>query len=190
MVPAPEPDRPTPGQRSADLCAAVPDLVARLANGLRARGARMATAESCTGGLIAAACTELAGSSDWFERGVVSYSNQAKAELLGVPPVLIAQHGAVSEPVALAMARGLLARAPVALAVAVTGVAGPGGGSANKPVGTVWLAWAWRTDPGAVQAQAQPALFPGDRAAVRAATVRAALQGLLDRLDQTAGPRP
>ena len=112
-----------------------------LAQQLLARHWMMATAESCTGGLIAAACTDLAGSSAWFERGLVTYSNEAKTELLGVPAELIAQHGAVSEAVARAMAAGALARSQAQVAVAVTGVAGPGGGSASKPVGTVWLAW-------------------------------------------------
>lgn len=155
----------------------VADLVAQLADALRARGQRLVTAESCTGGLIAAACTDLAGSSDWFERGLVSYSNAAKTELLGVPAPLIEQHGAVSEAVARAMAAGALAHAPVHWAVAVTGVAGPGGGSLAKPVGLVWLAWA---GPAGVQAERHQ--FAGDRAAVRRATVRCALQGLLARL--------
>ncbi len=152
--------------------------VSSLADVLRARGERLATAESCTGGLIAAACTDLAGSSDWFERGVVSYSNEAKTELLGVDAALIAAHGAVSEPVALAMAAGALAHSRADWAVAVTGIAGPGGGSAEKPVGLVWLAWCRRG--GAPQAERQ--VFPGDRAAVRAATVACALQGLLERI--------
>jgi len=165
---------------AADLTA----LLAPLAAGLRARRAMLATAESCTGGLIAGACTDLAGSSDWFERGVVTYSNRAKQELLGVPEPVLAAHGAVSEPVARAMAEGLLARAPVAITVAVTGVAGPGGGSAEKPVGLVWLAWAWRAADGSVQAEAVRQVFPGDRAAVRAATVACALQGVLDWLDR------
>jgi len=107
----------------------VRDLVARLADALRPRRAMLATAESCTGGLVAAACTSLAGSSDWFEGGVVSYSNAAKSELLGVAPALIDRHGAVSAEVARAMAEGLLARVPASFAVAVTGIAGPGGGS-------------------------------------------------------------
>lgn len=141
----------------------------------------MSAAESCTGGLIAAACTDLAGSSDWFERGFVSYSNAAKTDLLGVPAELIEAHGAVSEPVALAMARGALQRSAAQLAVAVTGVAGPGGGSVAKPVGLVWLAWAWRGDDGQLQAQALEQHFAGDRAAVRRATVVVALQGLLAR---------
>jgi nicotinamide-nucleotide amidase len=157
-------------------------LVATLADALRARGACIATAESCTGGLIAGACTDLAGSSDWFDRGFVTYSNAAKTELLGVDAGLIASQGAVSEPVACAMAAGALARSPAALTVAVTGVAGPGGGSAAKPVGLVWLAWSWRDAGGAVQVQALQQHFDGDRAAVRQATVVAALQGLLARV--------
>ena len=153
------------------------DSVQKLAERLRAQGAQLASAESCTGGLIAAACTDLAGSSDWFERGFVTYSNAAKAELLGVPPESIAQHGAVSEPVARAMAEGALRRSHAQLSVAVTGVAGPGGGSADKPVATVWFAWCadGRTE-------SQRMRFDGDRAAVRAQTVLHALQGLLNRL--------
>jgi len=154
--------------------AATVTAVARLADMLRTRGWRIATAESCTGGLIAGACTDLAGSSDWFERGFVTYSNDAKSELLGVPAALIAQHGAVSEPVARAMAEGALARAPVQLSVAVTGIAGPGGAVPGKPVGTVWLAWARTGDTRAERLQLR-----GDRAAVRAATVAAALERLL-----------
>ena len=152
-------------------------LVESLAHALTSRGWMMASAESCTGGLIAGACTDRAGSSDWFERGFVTYSNAAKTELLGVPADLIAAHGAVSEPVARAMAAGALAHAPVQLAVAVTGVAGPGGGSAAKPVGTVWFGWATPqgVDTGCMR-------FDGDRAAVRQATVAHALAGLLQRL--------
>ena len=184
---------PMPADMPADIPAEIPTLVAALADALRARGWRIATAESCTGGLIAAACTELAGSSDWFERGVVSYSNAAKNELLGVSAPLIAAHGAVSAPVARAMAAGVLAQARADLAVAVTGVAGPGGGSAAKPVGTVWLAWAWLAADGSVCTDALLQQFAGDRAAVRQATVACALQGLLDRaLDraQNHGPNP
>jgi nicotinamide-nucleotide amidase len=163
--------------------APVPGLVAALADALRQRGARIATAESCTGGLIAGACTDLAGSSDWFDRGVVSYSNAAKTDLLGVDAALIEAQGAVSEAVARAMAAGALVRSQAVAAVAVTGVAGPGGGSAAKPVGTVWLGWAWRDAAGALQIEAQRQRFGGDRAAVRQATVACALQGLLDRVD-------
>lgn len=138
---------------------------------LRARSWHLAAAESCTGGLIAAACTSVAGSSDWFERGFVTYSNEAKSELLGVPLALIAQHGAVSEEVARAMATGALQRAPVQLAVAVTGIAGPGGGTPAKPVGTVWLAWGMA---GAVQAERLQ--LQGDRSAVRRQTVEQAFR--------------
>ena len=148
--------------------------VAELALALQARAWRLATAESCTGGLIAAACTALAGSSLWFERGFVTYSNESKTALLGVPPALIDAHGAVSEQVALAMAQGALTRAPVQLAVAVTGIAGPGGAVPGKPVGTIWLAWA-----SADGVRAERLQLAGDRAAVRAATVQAALQRLL-----------
>ena len=151
-------------------------VVADLADALRGDGLRLATAESCTGGLIAAACTALAGSSDWFERGFVTYSNQAKTELLGVPEALLQAHGAVSEAVARAMALGALERAPVQRSVAVTGIAGPGGAVPGKPVGTVWLAWAWRDAGGTPQVDAKRLQLDGDRAAVRHATVVAALQ--------------
>ncbi len=159
----------------------IPALVDALARELKARGLMMATAESCTGGLIAGACTEVSGSSEWFERGFVTYSNAAKSELLGVPAALIGQHGAVSEPVARAMAAGAVAHAsPAKLAVAVTGVAGPTGGSVEKPVGTVWFGWA---TPAGVFTEHRR--FDGDRSAVRQATVRHALAGLLQRLPPT-----
>lgn len=154
------------------------ELVARLAHELRSRSLRLATAESCTGGLIAAACTDVAGSSGWFECGVVSYSDEAKVELLGVDPGLIRANGAVSEPVAQAMAAGALVRSRADWSVAVTGIAGPGGGGPDKPVGLVWLAWCRR---GAAP-YAERHLFPGDRVAVRAATVRCALEGLVKRV--------
>jgi nicotinamide-nucleotide amidase len=151
-------------------------LVADLAQALRARGWWLATAESCTGGLLAAACTGLAGSSDWFERGFVTYSNAAKTELLGVPADLIATHGAVSEPVARAMADGALERARVQVALSITGIAGPGGGSPEKPVGTVWLGLAVAGRP----TTAEHLLWSGDRAAVRGQTVRHALRRLAE----------
>lgn len=144
-----------------------------LARRLAARGCMMATAESCTGGLIAGACTDLSGSSGWFERGFVTYSNAAKTEMLGVAAALIAAQGAVSEAVARAMAEGAAARAGVPVSVAVTGVAGPTGGSADKPVGTVWFGWHVSGTTTAERCQ-----FPGDRAAVRAATVEHALTRL------------
>ena len=138
---------------------------------------KLATAESCTGGLIAAACTDLAGSSNWFERGFVTYSNEAKTELLGVDAGLIERVGAVSEEVVRAMVQGAVQHSRAQVAVAVTGVAGPTGGSPAKPVGTVWFGWA---TPDGVFSEVQH--FDGDRAAVRAATVIHALQGLLTRL--------
>ena len=155
-----------------------PALTQRLAGLLLAQGHMLATAESCTGGMIAAACTDLAGSSAWFERGFVTYSNEAKTELLGVPAALIAEHGAVSEPVVRAMAAGALRQSRAHIAVAVTGVAGPGGGSVGKPVGSVWLGWA--TAAGVVT---QLRHFEGDRQQVRQATVLRALQGLNDLLN-------
>ena len=137
----------------------------------------LATAESCTGGLIAAACTDVAGSSQWFERGLVSYSNAAKTELLGVPAALIAAHGAVSEAVVRAMAEGALTHSHAQVSIAVTGIAGPTGGSAGKPVGTVWLGWCV-----AGQTHSQLMHFAGDRAAVRQATLCHALARLAQLL--------
>jgi nicotinamide-nucleotide amidase len=154
------------------------ELLAHISCGLVAdlmlkRHWMLATAESCTGGLIAAECTALAGSSAWFERGFVSYSNAAKTELLGVDATLITEHGAVSEPVVRAMVEGALRRSQAQVAVAVTGIAGPSGGSADKPVGTVWFGWAL---PSGVHTEVQ--CFAGDRSAVRAATVAHALKKL------------
>ena len=151
--------------------------MANLADILLKKGWLMATAESCTGGMIAAACTDLAGSSNWFERGFVSYSNEAKTELLGVDAALIVHHGAVSEEVVRAMAQGAIRHSRAQVAVAVTGVAGPAGGSAAKPVGTVWFGWA--TPAGVVS---EMFCFDGDRAAVRMATVRHALARLAELL--------
>jgi nicotinamide-nucleotide amidase len=157
--------------------AAVAVQVERLAALLRRGGERIATAESCTGGLIAAACTSLAGSSDWFERGFVTYSNDAKTEMLGVPAEAIAAHGAVSAEVACAMAEGALANSRASFAVSVTGIAGPGGGSAAKPVGTVWIA----TAASGEKAVASLLLASGDRAAIRQASVARALELLIER---------
>jgi nicotinamide-nucleotide amidase len=160
----------------------IASLVIALADALRARGWRLASAESCTGGMIAAACTDLAGSSDWFERGVVSYSNDAKTDLLGVPAALLAQHGAVSEPVVRAMAEGMQRSSGVELAVAVTGIAGPGGGTPAKPVGTVWFGFARRGADGVLHVDSERRRLDGDRAAVRRAAVEHALRGLLQRV--------
>jgi nicotinamide-nucleotide amidase len=136
---------------------------------------KVCTAESCTGGLIAKTFTDLAGSSDWFERGFVTYSNAAKSEMLAVPASLIEDYGAVSEAVATAMASGALRHSKADYSIAVTGVAGPGGGSDDKPVGTVWIAVA-----SAEQVVARLYQFDGDRQAVRVATMQSALQLLLD----------
>ncbi|HEX6841765.1 MAG TPA: CinA family protein [Stellaceae bacterium] len=141
----------------------------------RAKRLRLATAESCTGGMVAAALTDIAGSSDVVERGLVSYSNDAKSELLGIPPAIIQQHGAVSAEVAGAMATGSLTHAPVELAVGITGIAGPGGGSREKPVGLVWFGIAAK----GAAAKTESHVFRGDRAAVRAAATRRALELLL-----------
>jgi nicotinamide-nucleotide amidase len=152
-------------------------VAADLGQQLARRGWKVATAESCTGGLIAAAITDVAGSSGWFDRGFVTYSNEAKVAMLGVRAETLAAHGAVSEATATEMAFGALARSVADLAVAVTGVAGPSGGSPEKPVGMVCFAWALRN--GAVDSATQH--FAGDRAAVRAAAVASALEGLLAR---------
>jgi nicotinamide-nucleotide amidase len=151
------------------------DTVRALGEQLLRRSAMVVTAESCTGGGIAAALTAVAGSSAWFDRGFVTYSNAAKEQMLGVPAQLIVAHGAVSEAVVLAMATGALDACTADLAIAVTGVAGPGGGSAHKPVGTVWLGWAWRGEA----AHAQQHLYRGERAAVRDQAVHDALRGAL-----------
>ncbi len=154
------------------------DLVTQLAQRLIEKKLALVSAESCTGGLIAAACTDLAGSSAWFERGFVTYSNDAKIELLGVEERLLRRAGAVCEGVARAMVTGALAHSKAQVAVAVTGVAGPTGGSASKPVGTVWFGFAV---PG--QVLTEKCHFDGDRAAVRAATVQHALTRLLELLE-------
>ncbi len=137
----------------------------------------LATAESCTGGLIASACTDLPGSSAWFERGFVTYSNAAKTELLGVDAALIATHGAVSEAVVRAMAIGALKHSNAQVAIAVTGVAGPAGGSTEKPVGTVWFGWA---TPAGVSSAVR--CFTGDRASIRASAALHALAELTSLL--------
>ena len=147
--------------------------IAKLAKKLLQSGLQLTTAESCTGGMIAAACTDLAGSSQWFERGFVTYSNEAKTELLGVPAEMIDAQGAVSEPVVRAMALGAVQRSRAQVAVAVTGVAGPSGGSLAKPIGTVWFGWVVN---GACVSECL--CFPGDRAAVRTATLEHALRRL------------
>ena len=148
------------------------DLAAAVLAACRARNWRVATAESCTGGLVAAALTAIAGSSDVVERSFVTYSNKAKTELLGVPAETIAAHGAISAETAAAMASGALAHAPVDLAVSITGVAGPGGGTPQKPVGLVYLGVARRGGTARVERR----IFSGDRGEIRRAAVVLALE--------------
>jgi nicotinamide-nucleotide amidase len=149
-------------------------LAARLGDALIARGAAVATAESCTGGWVAKVMTDVPGSSRWFGWGLVTYGNDAKMRLLDVPEAVLAEHGAVSDAVVRAMAVGARTVAGADFTVAISGVAGPDGGSEDKPVGTVWFAWA-----GAGALRAERKLFSGDREAVRRASVAWALQGLL-----------
>lgn len=134
----------------------------------------LATAESCTGGLLASTLTDTPGSSEWFAGSVVAYSNDVKAKVLGVPEEILAQHGAVSEPVVLAMAEGVLKALGAQVSVAISGIAGPGGGTADKPVGTVWMAWAWPSG-----SRAKLFNFAGTRQEVKEQSVMAAINGLL-----------
>ena len=150
-------------------------LVAQVGELLTHHGHKTAVAESCTGGAIAAALTSLAGSSRWFERGFVVYSNDAKTEMLGVEHDTAVRHGSVSEPVALEMVNGALEYSNATIAVAATGVAGPDGGTPEKPVGTVWLAWSIRNG----ERRAQKMLFKGDRSQIREQSVQAALKGII-----------
>lgn len=155
-------------------------LLERLAERLVRRNKRVATAESCTGGGVACAMTDMAGSSRWFERGFVSYSNEAKTEQLSVPAETIARFGAVSEEVAAAMAAGALRHSRADFGVAVTGIAGPDGGSADKPVGTVCFGWSRRRDD---EPKTRHILLAGNRREVREQSVEMALQGLLDLVE-------
>ncbi len=157
---------------------AITGLARRLGAACKRRGMMVATAESCTGGGVSEAITRIAGSSDWFERGFVTYSNGAKEEMLGVSAATLVTHGAVSEPVAAEMAAGAIAHSAADVAVAITGIAGPGGGTPAKPVGLVWFAWAYRGGP----VQCRRLVFKGDREAVRRQSVAVALQGLIDLL--------
>jgi len=159
-------------------------LIPRIAERLLARKQWLATAESCTGGMIAQLLTSIAGSSEWFERGLVTYSNRAKVELLGVPQAVIDRHGAVSRECAEAMALGLLENAPVQWAISVTGIAGPGGGSKEKPVGTVWIGLA-----SAGGAEAKHFLFKGDREGIRRQSAEAALLMLDEKISVAGNPQ-
>jgi len=153
------------------------ELAKQLGRRLKAAGERLVTAESCTGGWVAQAVTSVAGSSDWFERGFVAYSDDSKGDLLGVRADTLARHGAVSEETAREMAQGALARSKGTLALAVTGVAGPAGGSRAKPVGMVCFAWA-----GKQGVRTETRRFSGDRESVRKQSVIRALQGVLEHL--------
>ena len=153
-------------------------LAERVADRLLRARQSLVVAESCTGGWVAHACTDLAGSSRWFLGGVIAYSNELKSRLLGVDPVTLHQDGAVSEPVVREMAVGALDRLGGDRSVAVSGIAGPDGGLPGKPVGTVWFAWAWRDAAGA-NVRAAVEQFPGDRDSVRRQAVARALEGLL-----------
>ncbi len=154
------------------------ELAARVAEALAGRGWRLATAESCTGGWVAKVCTDIAGSSGWFERGFVSYSNDAKLELLGVHGETLAGYGAVSEETVREMAQGALVRSRADVSLAISGIAGPAGGSPEKPIGTVCFAWAVRGNG----TSTQQVRFEGDRDAVRRQAVARALRGVLDVL--------
>lgn len=151
-------------------------LALRVGRLMQERSWLLATAESCTGGLVSAAITEIAGSSAWFDRGFITYSNEAKIELLGVSPLTLHAHGAVSEQTVLEMLAGALARSQAQVAVAVSGIAGPGGGTAEKPVGTVCFGWMWRGS----RPECLTRHLEGDRAAVREQSVIIALSGLLE----------
>ncbi len=154
-------------------------LAVRVGRALKRRETMMATAESCTGGWISQAITMVPGSSEWFERGFVTYTNVSKQEMLGVKPRSLAKHGAVSEQVVREMAQGALAKSHARLTVAVSGVAGPGGGTAEKPVGTVCFAWSRKGKAVAVETRR----FRGDRDAVRKRCVEHALRGVLKFID-------
>ncbi len=157
------------------------ELSQRVGRALKAKGAWLATAESCTGGWVAKVLTDVPGSSGWVDRGFVTYTNEAKQEMLGVSEVTLREHGAVSEQTVREMAAGALARSRADVVLAISGIAGPGGATPYKPVGTVWLAWAER----GAEVECRHALFAGDREAVRRQAVVAALEGVLERLDGT-----
>lgn len=164
-------------------------LAQQLGSRLAAQRRVLAVAESCTGGGIGYAVTQVAGASGWFDRGFITYSNDAKRQMLGVPAAMLAEHGAVSEPVARAMALGALAHSAAQLSVAVTGVAGPGGGSRAKPVGTVCFGWALQGDGSAAPSVTSVThRLGGDRAAVRTQSIVIALQGLIQVIDANARP--
>ena len=154
-------------------------LARRLGEILSESGLCCVTAESCTGGWVAKVITDIEGSSHWFERGFVTYSNRSKRELLGVGEGVLERHGAVSEAVVRSMVQGALQRSPADLALSISGIAGPGGGTADKPVGTVWLAWGRRNG----ETRAEKRRFHGEREAVRRQAAAAALRGMIDLVE-------
>lgn len=153
-------------------------LAGEVGERLKQSGRMLACAESCTGGLVSKVITDISGSSEWYDRGFITYTNQAKQDMLGVPAETLAEHGAVSEHTARAMAAGAIRHSQAAMTLAITGIAGPGGGSLDKPVGTVWFAWARRDS----QVETDKQQFLGDRDAVRRQAAAHALQGVLSRL--------
>jgi nicotinamide-nucleotide amidase len=157
----------------------VHQLAIRVGNKLRDERLTLATAESCTGGMVATAITDISGSSGWFERGFITYSNQAKHEMIGVPTDMLDKHGAVSDPVARAMAEGALRNSRAQVSVAITGIAGPGGGTKEKPVGMVVFAWSNR-----LHTEVETVVFKGDREQIRVQAAAHALRGLLTLLDE------
>jgi nicotinamide-nucleotide amidase len=168
---------------------ALQNLARQLGEALHARHQLLVTAESCTGGWVAKVLTDIAGSSGWFDRGFVTYSNQAKHDMLGVPEDILEQAGAVSEPVVRAMARGALERSAGHYSLSISGIAGPGGATPDKPVGLVWFGWArfetgTAADPGMV-VRSTHRVFSGDREDVRRQAVAAALKGVLDELESS-----
>ncbi|MEW6446410.1 MAG: CinA family protein [Pseudomonadota bacterium] len=154
------------------------ELACRLGQALAERGMRLAVAESCTGGWLAKAVTDMPGSSAWFDRGFITYSNLSKQEMLGVSEAVLQAHGAVSEACVRAMAEGALVHSPADVSVAISGIAGPGGATPGKPLGVVWVAWARH----GAETSARMFHFKGDREAVRAQAVVAGCEGLLERL--------
>ncbi len=166
----------------------ISQICRRVRDRLCASGDQLVTVESCTGGGIAWHITGLAGSSDWFERAYITYSNEAKTDMVGVPAELICTHGAVSCQTAAAMAEGALDRSTASCALSVTGIAGPAGGSREKPVGTVCFGWAVRNPATAPCLKTDQCLFSGDRHAVRTASIKYALEGLLSMLNSMERP--
>ncbi len=154
-------------------------LSARVGKLLKERGLMLVTAESCTGGWVAQVVTSVSGSSDWFDRGFVSYSNNSKQEMLGIKPETLDRHGAVSAEVAKEMAMGALTNSRAQVSVAISGIAGPAGGTPHKPIGTVWLAWAMEGK----EPRCRSTHFAGDREMVRQQAVMAALQGIIETVD-------